>query len=281
MSDFEAVIGSDAAWQLTITDDDENPITTYDPSAVLAASCWPGDDQANLFSPTLTWIDATQGTIKLSVSAAQTASLLPAVYNLQISITANGLTAKKNLTGGLTLLPTPGSASALKVYCTYQDMQRVFRGLDEFQDGDLDQTGFAEQRAMARQWFDDLLYRHYRGATGGLTPHQRVLQNWGGTWRSARRSPFLQQHLDADHLLLANPSGQPNRIPRCCATYAVALVLRDQTGSHGDTSYQVMAARYANIANGLALGIAAEIDTNADGIAEIVVDLGVADVLNG
>jgi hypothetical protein len=280
MPPLEAVIGSDAAWKLTLRDQDDAAITTYTSGATLASSCWPGDDRANTFSPTAAWIDASLGTIRLSIAAAQTASLSPGIYNLQLSIAASGSTVKQNLPG-LKLLPSPGSATAPKAYCSLQDLLRVFRPLSELQDLDSDQTGFAEQRGLARIWFDELLQRHFRPSSGGLTSHQRAISNWGGSWRSGQRSIYLSGLLDADKLLLANASGQPNSIPHCVAHHAVGLILQDQLGSVGETSYQKVARRMFAEADRLAGLIVAEVDSNNDGLPDIHIDLGITDVLYG
>jgi hypothetical protein len=265
---IECQQGGDTVETIELVDRNGSTVTTFTGAAMLTAEVWGGDDQAVLFSPTATWSNATAGLVALSFARADTADLEPGDYPVLLTITAGGL-QRKNRVATLRVLASPGAAEALPSYCGIEDLRRVCPWLDQMQT-DSDQAGFAEARAEAREWFDELLH----AAWGG----RRSLGAEGGLWASSGPSgkdTWLQGELDADHLLVSRS------IRRANALFAASLILAGQIGSQGDTSYQRLGDQLAAQAANLALTVLAEIDTDSDGEGDVSIYLGEVRVERG
>lgn len=272
MSDLVIEKGTDRDWEITLYDSDEDVVTAFTSSATLVGKVWPGDDRAATFTPTVTWIDATEGTIKLSVGASQTSSVTPGVYHVLVTVAEGGKTYTA-WRGTLAIRGVPGSAAATRAYCTLQDMQALCGWIEKLQNECSDQTGFAEQIYAATQWLDDLAQRHYREDDDYDTT--RFLGYPYICGRTGARSDALAGYLDDDGLVLTQP------VKRCCAAYALAEVFRGQMGATPDNGYDKHARRFGRMANDLAACLTLEIDTDGDGEADIAINLGTADRLNG
>jgi hypothetical protein len=249
-------------------------IDSYASAATLACACWPGDDRAASFAPTVAWSDAANGQVSLTIAGSDTAALGPGDYALELSITASGRTVKRRF-GVLRLVATPGDADPPAAYGSLDDMLREAPFLRDLA-ADADQAGFAEQRGQAREWLDSLLQRHYRGGRA-LVAMDYSLDHllWGGA-RTGADDATLQGYLDDDRLVLTGPSGR--RLVRACALYAAAIVCRSQVGAtKDDTSYQAHALRLGRTAEAIATGTVASLDTDGDGTADLAIDLGLAD----
>jgi hypothetical protein len=265
---LEQALGSDRSYRLTLFDSDGNLVTGLPADAPLAAALWRGGDQAPVVAPAVQWIDPTQGTVLLVVSAADTAGLAVGTYRLRVTVAADGQTLVV-FDGALRLTAAPGAAPPPPVYCGYEDLKLYAPWLDTLHDAAQEQTGFAGERARARQWLDDLILRQYRGGGGG------VLGNGpgggGGLWgarRSPGYSPFLVQQLQQDHLIV-RPA-----VVEAVAQYALGLICQAQLGRGGWNDYARLASTFAAAAHNAALCLTAEIDTNDDGLAEVVIPLG-------
>jgi hypothetical protein len=245
-------------------------------SETLSATLWAGDDQANAATVSAAWDTSISGnpsttaeaTLLLTVSSSAISALVPGIYTYQII--ADPSTTKLELARGqIQLVAGPGSATAIKVYCTAEDLRRACPWIDDIQHSG-QQTGFAEERGQAREWYDQCLHAH-DGRSASLA-------NWEGGWLmgdQGRRSSWLQTQLDADKLML-----RPE-VVRANAYYAVSLILRTQLGMKEKTSYQTLAAEYRGSAEATILATVAELDTNADGEGDYVIPLNRLRVLRG
>jgi hypothetical protein len=128
------------------------------------------------------------------------------------------------------------------------------------------QSDLAEQRNEAREWWDSLLQRHSPKKSGSFDPNFRA---------GLGRNPWLQDQLDADHLIVTR------QIRRANALYAISLLLDCQVGSRDKTSYQVLAHQYRAAADDMAKTITAEIDTNDDAQGDVVIDMSQVPLLRG
>lgn len=282
---IDCIAGADRVVTLTLRDAGGDPVTTYTSAATLAATVWPGDDRLASFSPTAAWTDAPAGTLTLTFAAAHTAALEPGEYPVLLAITAGGLTAQQ-VVATLRIRSAPGTAVAPPVYGTYDEMLVYAPWLGRLQAAS-DQAGFREQRARARTWLDSLIQRHWRGdrgysGGGSLDTSLDALYEGGRARRWGAISRTLQAWLDADRLVRTGPTGA--QIKECVAKKAIASVCAPQLGSPDkETSYQQLAVRFQREAEALAGCLTVEIDTStpADGIGDIVVDLGTADILRG
>ena len=283
---LELVQGLDGSFPLQITTDGVTPSTAYLNSDELSGRLSIGEDQPTLFAPGVSWIDATVAKYQIVIAGAQSATLTPGTYYVQAIATRgslNTLISPPKL--AIEILPAPGTAAALKSYCTYRDMLRFAPWVARLQ-GQVDLAGFAQERQDARDWFEDLLYRHYRGGQGvaadyffipGISFGARWWGNGPNVFRSGARSAALQGWLDADGLLITSEVIKAN------AAYAIAQVAKGQIVPGNDKSnvYAGFYAHFESLAENTASLITAELDTDADGITDTVIRLGVADTLEG
>lgn len=275
---YEAYQGAAKSWTVTLRDDNGDPVTTHSSGDSRTVYAFTGDNQASAYAPTATWLSAGSGTLTLSLAAATTATESPGWYQLVIDIGSGP--ARYHL-GRLRLLAAPGAAPAIATYCSYDNMRQLAGAwIDDLVEMDSGQTDFAEQRGLARKWFDALLQRHYRRNT--VTPRTDTFDDllaWGVPWRVGEHSAELQTWLDADRLVLTTPSGQT--ILDACAYYAIHLVCQSQVSKRADDIYQDRSRLFLGRANELAITITAEVDTTtiADGVGDLLIDLGVVDRL--
>ena len=268
---LEVVAGADAAWKVTLRDRANRPIATYTSAATLSAHCWRGEDQAPLFAPAVSWIDPDAGQVRLAVSAAQTAGLAPGLYDLMLTVVAGGLIAKRPIAGGLRVLSAPGSAPARLAYATAADLRKhAGPYVETLLRLDVDGTGFAEELADAREELDRLIQLHHRGQGSVGGPRGAGYAPWPGR-RSGSSSPWLRSILDGGGLLVTRA------VREYCALRALGQILRRQK----DKADRDAGASLLGEADDLAASLSCEIDCNADGAADLVVHLGVADKLRG
>lgn len=273
-NEMEVVIGGRLAKKLTLLDELDAPIATYTADAPLAIDCWRGDDQAALFQPSAAWIDASAGTIAMTISEAQSLALSVGRYQLLLTVTGSAGAAKHAI-GWLDVRPAPGSAVARPVYCSWDEAKRYAGSwAEKLQRADSDQTGFAEERADAREEFDDLLHAHYRGGQVDALTGLRSLNSWTRA-RTGLKSPWLVEQLAADRLLVTKA------IRECCSLMALAMVCRRQIDPAKDGGYARAASYFATRADDLAATITAEIDVDGDGVGDQAIILGAVDSLKG
>jgi hypothetical protein len=268
-------LSADRDYTITILDSTGAPATGYTEADTLSAVVWAGEDATPLFNPTVIWQTPSQGLALLTISAANTATLLPGTYRLRVDLTHAGRTFPV-FDGLLELTGAPGVAPAPKVYCSYADMTAVAPWIGRLAD-ETDLAGFAQERALARTWMDNLIQRHYRGATGAWDDTHFGFPIGGGAYfhRDGSHSALLQSWLDADALML-HPA-----IVRANVYHAIARVAGSQISPGKDSPYADLAAKYDSLAERMAALLTVSLDTNADGVPDVTVRLGVADTLEG
>ena len=256
---LEQAKGTDRDYTITLMDDQGNVATGFSAADSLTATIWSGGTSSSLVSPSAVWIDASAGTIKLTVSASNLSSLDPQPYPIRLSITHGGRTIL-GWQGWINVVGAPGSTADLPVYCSYRDMLD-FAG--EWLNRLMTQSsysGFQRERARARETLDGWILARYRPRQVlGATPLTVSLQPWGeGPDRT------LKGYLASDYLI------QTNRLKQLAANLALHYVC---AGQH-EEDYARLASLYSRRALSLAGGYIAEIDTNADGFPEVTVPLG-------
>lgn len=213
------------------------------------------------------------GQIAMSVSAAQSASLAPATYAIQVTVAPVGTSLNIIVfEGSLKILASPGTAVLPPTYCTVDDMKIYAPWIEDLQDLKTDVAGFLSQRGRARTWFEDLIHRHYRYG-GGISRQQNLLIGGMGKtgYRTGMRNPFVVAALANNSLIVTDQIKEAN------ARYAIALVCDGQVGL--DNPYRQKAEDYFYAASNIAQQTTCELDTNNDGFTDMVVDLGICDVL--
>lgn len=265
------VQGGDLSLKLTLRDAAEDPVATYTASATLSGRAWPGDDQSPVAVPSFSWIDPSQGTIRMDLSGVQTALIPPGTYPVELSIAAGGRTARRRV-ALLSVLPTAGSATALPSYCSAQDLSRRIRW-GELLDSRQDQSGAAEQRYEAWRWINRQVIARYRREA------LRGQRNWGDGRTLAFESGLLvanssieaelaelRAFLEAGRLIVDDATIE------AASRYALHLILDDQPGQRDKNSYKDMAAEQLERAVRALSGCAFGVDTSspADGVADLV-----------
>lgn len=270
MDTIPAKVGDRRKVKMTISDG------VFTGDEALAASVWPGDDRAQSFAPTVTWLDASARTITVEWPGSATASMAPGRYLMELRI-GSGTDAPGVNVAYVDLQPSPGSGTAPKVYCTADDMRRVAPWIDEVQTTS-DQAGFAEQRAMARNDFDKVVQTRYVRAEFDREDSLDHFLDGLPKYQAGEDDATLQGWLDDDRLVLTGPTGE--MVKRWNAYTAVSHVCMAQIGAGPDNQYSKRAAYFSAKADGLLCGMTVGIDTTededgeGDGVADIFVPLG-------
>jgi hypothetical protein len=248
---------------------DDPILNVYDGSETLALEIYTGDVEAPASLPNsfVEWIDPPAATLRAVITCP--VDLTPTVYRPIITLSDVGETYDA-FECYLEVLGAPTVATEpLPTYCSYQDCANVCPWIaDLIASNPGMQSDLAEQRNEAREWWDSLLQRHSPRSSGLFDP------NIGAGYGLGRNS-WLQDELDANHLIVTRP------IRRANALYAISLLLECQVGSRDKTSYQVLAHQYRAAADDRAKMIAAEIDTNDDGAGDVVIDMSQVPLLRG
>ncbi len=245
MASISVPSGVDAEYQITLRDSSSNAVTVYDEADTLSAEVWSGDDQAILFSPTVTWLTPTAGTLKLTIGAAQTAAILPANYRIRVLIDTSDDRRLAAWEGWLEVQSSAGSATTPSAYCTFNDLLILAPWLATEQTIQ-DQAGFAEQRHASREWIDGIIIRSWRG-----------------------QASYLQGLLDADAMLVTA------QVRAIAAKRAIGLICQHiLSGNHFESGYQALAWRFLSEASSEIMSLTAEIDTDADGASDMFITVG-------
>lgn len=274
--EFEQPINTDRSYQLTLFDTYGNLITTFQSTDVLSCILWGGWDQPVLASPSVQWINPAQGTIQLTVSAANTANLAVGTYLVRIVV--NPLGTGQTLViyqGAIKLTASPvASTIARPTYCTYSDLLKIAPWIEMLRDASRDETGFLDQCADAREWFDEAIIRNYRSNyIGVFGAHSQAIFAFAGT--GPRRSELANVWLKgllAQNYLLVSP-----RIVKVVALKALASICVSQIYQGG--KYASLSSYYHHECESLLICTTAEIDSNGDGIGDIPINFSATNTI--
>jgi hypothetical protein len=285
MLQLSIVQGSAADWPIQGVNRGNLSAPVFKAGDTLTATVWAGDAQTAICEPQASWYTRggtqngyEQAQALVAMTEVQSAALSAgSTYQMEVWLQVFGVAGRKVCfaRASISVLAAPGLGTAPPVYCSLDDMAIQCAWIGQFQDLDNDQAGFAQQRGMAREWFDMLILRAApQGGMGQITSRQDWW-SWGysgvdprsGTGLAVDR--VLTDHLAANRLMTTTPQGKA--VVRACAMYAVALVLRSQP----DDSNRKQADVFMRRAQAEATMIVAEVDINADGRPEYAVALGV------
>jgi len=257
--------GVDRDYQLQLIDPTTGLalVSVYAGTETLSAVIWDGADGPAVASPSATWISGPLGTIKLTLAAADTATLDVQPWPIRVSIAAGGRTFPA-WEGWLDLQPSPGSGATLKSYCTFADMLQYGGQWLKQLLTTANRAGFLEERARARSKLDEWILANYRPAVAYSTR----TGPWG--W-SSPESPnaTVKGYLDADKLIVTDKARE------ICARLALHFACEAKLDqSEASDPWARQAAYQLRAASALAVTYVAEIDTNADGYPEVAVNLG-------
>lgn len=257
--------GVDRDYQLQLNDPTTGlPLTSvYAGSETLSAVIWDGADGPAVATPSATWISGPLGTIKLTLAAANTASLDVQPWPIRVSIATGGRTFPA-WEGWLDLQPSPGSGSTLKSYCSFADMLQYGGQWVKQLLTTANRAGFLEERNRARTKLDEWILANWRPAVSYSTR----TGPWG--W-SSTESPnkTLKAHLDADKLIVTEKARE------ITARLALGFACEAKLDPSEAADPWARQARYQfRKASALAVTYVAEVDTNGDGYPEYAINLG-------
>jgi hypothetical protein len=194
------------------------PSTAYQLTDTLSCRVWVGDQEAAIVAPAVAW-DATNGPpyYQITLQYSDTQTVPVGLYSMQVIATRPGTSATAIVYDGqLEVLPAPGTGTAPHVYIQYQDLLPFAPAIASYQQHYRDTTGFAFQRAVARDWLDELCHRNLRGMAGLSS----LVYPAEWPYRFQIKSPLLQSYLDNNYLWLSRP------LMDCQINYTLHLIYR-------------------------------------------------------
>lgn len=266
----------DAVFVVTIRDEAGEPFTGYTGFEPIDCAVWAGNELPALPGiATAEWLSAPNGTIQVSIAGTGTKDLVPASYDLKLEISNVAVFRAR-----LIIQEASGSQAGRTAKITLRHLRKHFKSVEKLLCGSDDPTAI-EARADAWDWFTTLLHKHYRSGMGLSTDNRFVPGiSFGGAYpfgvyRDGRRNPDLQAWLDDDKLILTT------EILDCMALYALAQICGGQVDVNDEADWNGFSARFAGQAEALAVTITAELDTDDDGVADVVIRLSSCDTLEG
>jgi hypothetical protein len=268
---YQVFAGTRLVIPATVRDATGAVVTTYAGTEALTTSVWPGGTRTESFAPATAWASHAEGTITITIASVDTAKFAPGRYQLLTTVNDDG---ESVAVYGCTLdiLSVAGDSAEPKSYGGYDDMLRYGRAwLRQLQTDD-DEAGFAEQRARARSWVEDLAHAHYPVASLVMVVGGRGMS----PRRSGARSTWLQDQLDADTLMVTD------RVREAVAKKALAFVCEGQVGTNASaTAYARLARMYHSQADYLGTCLTLQLDTDGDGEPDVAIHCSSTDPMYG
>lgn len=274
-------MGGKAEWTITLRDGQDNVLAnTYAGTETFDLDLWLGDDaeEVTLSASGAAWDDADDGTVTLTLDAADTADLAPPGYWLRVWM-QDGADRVLAFQDWLPVEPSAGEGAALKVYGSFAAMVDEFPGLialiattpslkSDLSDIRHKAARWVDRQAMAR------LERDLRRQAERSAPLEEVdpIEPTDGVDRGPLWGPStipdttlrdqlaaLRGHLDADLVL------RDATLEEIATAKALAYLFAQQTGDE----YTRLANRYAARAARMLGGYTVAIDTDDDGKADV------------
>lgn len=260
-------INTDGSWEIDGQSVDSLGNSTAATGALvsdgLEARVWQGDQTTSIFTPNTAWIDAPNFKLSLSITAAMTASLAPGIWPLEVAWLPGS--QRVPVWGGwLELTDAPGSAAIPPTYSTYQ--HAIQYGGTWLKALILEQ-GLGDMLwclARARTWLDEIIIGHVRRRVG----RRDLLLDPSILAPTEAPNATIQGYLDSNFLLI-----RPRTI-EICSHKAISLLCEKQFSGEKDDPYLARAVYHQRRASDLIKTYRAEIDVNADGLADLVFHLG-------
>ncbi len=242
----------------------------YDGTELLSYRVWPGGNLSTVLTGTPEWVTPSAGSTLVRLTEAQTAGLAVGQYRIQCSL-QDLVSTWVYYDAVVAITSIPGAGTALPVYCSLQDMTDLCGWIEDLADLSRDEAGFARQRGKAREWWDGLLLRAYKGGGASQVGPGGYFMNTWAYRGTLLQSDWLRQLLANGALITTGAVG--GQVRRANAYYALAAVCRQQIGRGDARNYQQLAAFFQSSAWSEAASCVCEIDVNGDGIGEIPIVL--------
>ncbi|MHC5536648.1 hypothetical protein ACYOEI_00055 [Singulisphaera rosea] len=257
---------------MELKDNQGNSVTSFTDQDVLVATVWEGKGQTSLLNPTADWILPSSGTLTLSISAEQSATLSPQRYYLDVRAeTSDGRTidlwdAYLEVTASAGIDEPPSTYATLKDALVYAPWLS-----NELSDQNL--SDFADHFHAARTWLEGIIQSKWRvSGAFGITVFGNVASSYP-PMDTGGENKYIQDILDANQLML-----RP-RVIEMTAKRAIGTICQSQISPNsGDSNYQRLAARFLAEADSLVVSYTAEFDLNADGYSDFNIPCGVSSI---
>ena len=260
--------GLDLVVPFTLSDGNGDPVIgLFSGSETFTATVWPGGGQPITCAASATWVTADLATALLTVLAAASAPVAPAIYRLRLAITRSGKTYLIHQ-GSLEFTDDPGAAAVLSAYTSYQRCRELAPWIDGCFDPTKHLAGFLRERATARETFDQLVLKMYRSpAIGMFGDMSAAALSWAGG--GVRRTPLPSSMMItwlASNFLIVTP-----QVDKINAYLAIAEIGRQQIGVNN--TFATYGQAFAEWASAEISVCTAQLDLNGDGIGEIPIPL--------
>jgi hypothetical protein len=259
---------------ITPVDGEGNVISAqYDGSEPLFAPIWAGDDRTPLLTLAPTWfVDAGDGLLKIRAELlpADSAQLEPGTYTLDVFQAGK---VAHFYRGSLEILPSSGSASAPFSYIDFDTLATYAAQVGDLLDAVQDQTNFAEQRAQASRDFDKMVLNRYRPIPGrsrryvsadGLSPGPYAVFAPAADGSPAPTHDTLRGLLGTTAVVVGAD------MEEVVSHLALSIIYLGQPGTNNP--YREAGSMHYGKAMAAFRACVVEIDTDADGVAEIRID---------
>lgn len=268
---WQCPAGEAQTYTVTITNSAGIALTNlYDGSEALEALVWQGSNLApiaGVLAPA--WNTPADGTVNVALTVPD--DMAPGWYRVRLSVTYTGQKSPFYY-GWLEVLATPDAGEEPPTYTSYQDLEDLAGDwLKRLMQGDqTDRSNFLAERAMAREWLDDIIIGNSRVFA------YRFDLNYALYYGSFPFGPVeapdtvIAQYLASNYLMVV-----PRTI-ECCAYKALAFICEKRmTFDEDGESYRRRAIFYHRKASNSLRRYRATLDTNADGKPDIAFNLGV------
>lgn len=234
---LKATPGFAITWDTTLKNN--GAVVPFDPADALDASVWRGQQEASLFSPAVAWVDATEGTLSLSIGANQTTTLDKGVYRIQVGVTADGARVLA-YDGTLELADTVGSEAVRVPYCTERDMRRYYDQIDMLINRFGDTTGFLDVRVDVSDEIDRRLIKRYNPRFGFVKVRGNAINPASGSMDVASPTAIAPSKKDLTDALAAGGLIVERDLREIAARRAIADIL-DRQEVEGANGYRTEA----------------------------------------
>lgn len=242
---------------------------------------WPGDDRTVTTTLPAAWNTYAAGTVDVTFPLATMQTLAVDFYNWELK-TADG--AVDCAVGTLEVLAGPGSDDATpKSYHSYKDLVDELPWIGEVRDYMRDQGGFAEASRDAYDWINAAILQAV--PVGGSMVISRQNYWWwnapnsGGTYPPLGEDSVVAGHLDSGYLITTTATGR--RFVKASVYYTIGVVLSRAVGMNTSVNVNALASQYTRMAHETLSKCTAEIDTDADGVAELCIPLSMTNTRFG
>jgi hypothetical protein len=276
---LKQVLGSSQTWTVTACYAGKPKTNVFTSNDALDAKIYQGDSQAILFSPVVSWVDPSAGTIQVSVSSTQTASaeVSAGLYRIEVGVTPQGDSNRHvALYSSIRFVGTSGTASAPASLVSWPNVLTYSSDVAKLEQQDTDQTQFAEQRGAAMNLFIQEIVRRYSPRPGGSRRYVSEDGTTAGPYLRFAPSPDgspppTREQLQA-WLAQAGRLAINEDIVEANARFAAALVYGSSPGQN--SPYQQMADKERGLARAAIQRAKIDIDskTTPDGNPTIRVD---------